>query len=179
VSLEELQQRSLWEWQDLKDAKLSRDLLDCECPNDGRVVAGHLWCDRLACEEHADDAHDCPGAPAQRRADADARAAGTSAVVERIDDTLRAVEGPLVYRDDEHHNHIGLRNAIGGIVAGTPIEAQIMCTWSARASEELHAAIAQRLGPAALPTPVAQSAAPSRTLATALWWCRQLLGRQR
>jgi hypothetical protein len=41
-----------------KASKLSRPKLDCGCPKDGPVYA-HLWCDRLACRDHADDVHDC------------------------------------------------------------------------------------------------------------------------
>lgn len=41
-----------------KASRLSRPRLDCGCPKDGPIY-GHLWCDRLACRDHADDVHDC------------------------------------------------------------------------------------------------------------------------
>jgi hypothetical protein len=41
-----------------KASRLSRPKLDCGCPKGGPVY-GHLWCDRLACSDHADDVHDC------------------------------------------------------------------------------------------------------------------------
>lgn len=45
-------------WIGRKEAKLRRHLLDCGCRNLGEVFF-HLWCDRLACERHADSPHDC------------------------------------------------------------------------------------------------------------------------
>lgn len=45
-------------WIGRKEVKLKRRTLDCGCPNRGEVFF-HLWCDRLACREHADSAHDC------------------------------------------------------------------------------------------------------------------------
>jgi hypothetical protein len=46
------------EWIGRKEAALRRRQLDCDCPNRGEVFF-HLWCDRLACREHADAEHDC------------------------------------------------------------------------------------------------------------------------
>lgn len=45
-------------WIGRKEANLRRRTLDCGCPNRGEVFF-HLWCDRLACREHADAPHDC------------------------------------------------------------------------------------------------------------------------
>lgn len=46
------------DWIGRKKATLRRPTLDCGCANKGDV-AFHLWCDRLACEKHAEDPHDC------------------------------------------------------------------------------------------------------------------------
>lgn len=45
-------------WIGRKEANLRRRTLDCGCPTTGEVFF-HLWCDRLACREHADAEHDC------------------------------------------------------------------------------------------------------------------------
>lgn len=46
------------DWIGRKRAALKRPTLDCGCPTSGEV-SYHLWCDRLACEKHAEDPHDC------------------------------------------------------------------------------------------------------------------------
>lgn len=46
-------------WIGRKEAKLRRSKLDCGCPNVAGEVFFHLWCDRLACEKHADSPHVC------------------------------------------------------------------------------------------------------------------------
>lgn len=45
-------------WLGRKQTTLRRPTLDCGCVNGG-VVSFHLWCDRLACPEHAESPHDC------------------------------------------------------------------------------------------------------------------------
>lgn len=43
-----------------KKEKLSRPALDCGCRTyAGQSTAGHIWCNRVACMDHADDPHDC------------------------------------------------------------------------------------------------------------------------
>lgn len=51
-------------WNKEKKRLVKLPTLSCGCPNDGRPFYAHLYCDRIACEVHADDPHDCPGDPA-------------------------------------------------------------------------------------------------------------------
>jgi hypothetical protein len=52
-------------WRIHKAEMLRRPELACGCPNDGRDIYLHTGCPRLACKEHADEAHVCRVPPAE------------------------------------------------------------------------------------------------------------------